>query len=351
MNIIKLPQLIDPHVHFRTPGMEHKEDWHTASQAALAGGITTVLDMPNVKPPTTTAELLTNKINLIDSSTLINYGLHFGAASDNLKEIPKVLNKVASVKVFLNHSTGSLLIEDDKILEQIFRSSSLITVHAEDEMIEKAIWLTKKCGNQLYFCHMYCKDGIDLIKKHKKSLPIFVEVTPHHLFLTNDKSDDPFYRMLPPLQTKADTESLWEAITDGTIDTIGTDHAPHTIEEKNSDTPPFGIPGIETALPLMLNAVNKDRITIKRLTELMSTNVAKIFNIPLNPETYTEVDMDMKKEVNNSELQTKCSWSPFDGWQLQGWPIKVAIDSQIVMENNIIDNNHKGKYIYGQTNS
>jgi len=187
MNIIKLPQLIDPHVHFRTPGLDHKEDWLTGSKAAVAGGITTVLDMPNTKPPTSTEKLLDEKIETLNKSTLVNYGLHFAAAVDNLEEIEKVKDKVASVKVFLNHSTGNLLIEDDKVLEKIFSASPLISVHAEDEMIEKAIWLTKKCGNKLYFCHTYKKDMLDYIKKYKDKLPIYVEVTPHHLFLTNEK--------------------------------------------------------------------------------------------------------------------------------------------------------------------
>lgn len=347
MNIIRLPQLIDPHVHFRVPGLEYKENWSTGSQAAIAGGVTTVLDMPNVKPPTTTEKLLEEKKEIINKDVLINYGLHFAAATDNLQEIEKVKNKVASTKVFLNHSTGNLLIEDDKVLEKIFSASPLICVHAEDEMIEKAIWLTEKCGNKLYFCHTYGKNMIEYIKKYKDRLPIFAEVTPHHLFLTNEKSGSPFYRMLPPLQTKNDAETLWAAIEDGTIDTIGTDHAPHTIEEKESENPPFGIPGIETSLPLMLNAVNEKKLKIEKLKQLMSENPAKIFNININPDTYTEVDMDLEKEVKNENLKTKCGWSPFNGWKLKGWPIKVVINGNIVLENNIINTKHKGEYIYG----
>jgi len=160
------------------------------------------------------------------------------------------------------------------------------------------------------------------------------------------KSDDPFYRMLPPLQTKNDTEALWQAIDDGIVDTIGTDHAPHTVKEKNSDTPPFGIPGIETSLPLMLNAVNEGKLTIDRLKQLMSENPAKIFNIETNPETYTEVDIDLEKEVKNEDLKTKCGWSPFNGWKLKGWPVKVVINGNTILENNLINTNYKGEYLY-----
>lgn len=344
MNIVRFPQLIDPHVHFRVPGLEHKEDWTTGSAAAIRGGITTVLDMPNTKPPLTTLKLLNQKIQTVGQTSLANFGFHFAAATDNLDEIPKVIKRVASIKVFLNHSTGNLQITDDKILEKIFRAAPLITVHAEDEMAEKAIWLTERCGNQLYFCHTYSQAMIDYIKKFKSKLPIFVEVTPHHLFLNRDEYTGPFYQMLPPLQNKKDNEALWQAIDEGVVDTIGTDHAPHTLEEKNSPTPPSGVPGVETSLPLMLNAVNQNKLTLKRLTELMSTNPAKIFKIKTNPDTYTEVDLDLTKEVKNSELKTKCGWSPFNGWRLTGWPIKVVINGNTVMENNLINPTFRGRY-------
>ncbi|MFA5076148.1 MAG: amidohydrolase family protein [Patescibacteria group bacterium] len=346
MRIVKLPQLIDPHVHFRTPGLEYKENWITGSQAAIKGGITTVLDMPNTKPPLTTLELLNQKIETVAQDSLVNFGFHFAAATDNLDKIPRVVDRVASVKVFLNHSTGNLQITDDKILEKIFRGAPLIAVHAEGEMIEKAIWLTKRCGNQLYFCHTYSASAIDYIKKFKNKLPIFIEVTPHHLFLNKEDHLGPFYQMLPPLQTKKDNTALWQAISDGTVDTIGTDHAPHALEEKNSANPPFGVPGVETSLPLMLNAVNQGKLALERLIELMSVNPAKIFKIKTNPKTYTEVDLDLVKEVRNADLKTKCGWSPFAGWQLTGWPIKVVINDQIIMENEIINNNYKGKYLY-----
>jgi len=346
MNIIKLPQLIDPHVHFRTPGLEYKEDWTTGSQATIAGGITTVIDMPNTVPPTTTEELLEQKKQIINQDTLINYGLNFAAAVDNLEEIPKVINKVTGVKVFLNHSTGKLLIENDKILEKIWSLFPLIVVHAEHEMVAKAVWLTEKTGNKIYFCHVPDKKSIDYLKKYKGKIDLFIEVTPHHLFLTEENVKDGLRKMLPPLKTKQDQEALWAAIEDGTVDTIGTDHAPHTIEEKQNDNPPYGVPGIETSLPLMLNAVNQKKLTLERLKELMSHNPARIFNIPLSENTYTEVDLDLKKEIKNENLKTKCGWSPFAGWQLKGWPIKVVIDGNIIMENNSINNNYKGRYIY-----
>lgn len=347
MKIIRLPQLIDPHVHFRTPGLEHKEDWETGSRAAIAGGITTVLDMPNVVPPTTIERLLEEKIALIGKKASINYGLHFGATIDNFKEIPNVLGRIASVKVYMNFTTGNLLVDDEEALKKIFSVAPLVSAHAEDEMIEKAIWLTKRSGNTLYICHVYSKEAIDLIKKHKDKLPIYVEVAPHHLFLNREEHNGPFYVMRPPLRGKLDNEALWQAIDEGVVDTIGTDHAPHLIEEKKGETVPFGIPGIETVLPLMLNAVNEGKLSIERLIDLMSVNPAKIFNIPVSEETYTEVDMDIEREVKNEDLKTKCGWSPFAGWRLRGWPVKVVINGEVVMENNKIILNNKGKNIYG----
>jgi len=345
MSIIELPQLIDPHVHFRVPGMDHKEDWQTGSKAALAGGFTTVLDMPNTKPPTTTSDLLEAKRQIVQKDAMVNYGFHFAASVDNWNEIKKVKDKIASVKVFLNYSTGNLKIEDDKILQKIFKASPIISCHAEGEMVEKAISLTKKCNNKLYLCHISTKDEIDFIKKNKTK-NIFVEVTPHHLFLKSENVKDGFWEMYPNLKSQSNVDALWQAIEEGVIDTIGSDHAPHTKKEKRQNDFPRGIPGIETSLPLMLDAVNNGMLKLERLIELMSTNPAKIFRIKTSPDCKTIVDMTLKKEVKNENLYTKCGWSPFDGWQLTGWPIKTIINSQVIFDNNSIKNNFRGEEIY-----
>ncbi len=349
MNLKKLPQLIDPHVHFRTPGLDDKEDWETGSQAAVAGGITTVLDMPNVIPHTASADLLQAKKLIINRGTIVNYGLHFAATKDNLDEIEKVKNQIASVKVFLNQSTGDLKIDDDAILSKIWQTAPLLTVHAEDEMIEKAIWLVQKTKTPTYFCHVYSKQAVDYLKKHKGKLPIFLEVTPHHLLLTEAQNKDGLLNVKPPLQQEIDQQALWQAINDGLIDTIGSDHAPHLLTDKQTDNPPYGLPGVETSLPLMLNAVKQGKLDLDKLIELVSINPAKIFNIPIREDTYTEVDLDLTKNVKNETLKTKAGWSPYNGWELTGWPIRTVINGQVVMENGKINSEVKGKEItYGK---
>ena len=348
MKIVKLPQLIDPHVHFRVPGLEHKEDWQTGSQAAASGGITSVLDMPNVIPPTATKDLLEAKKSIINQKTLVNYGLHFAATKDNPDEIEKVKNQIASVKVFLNQSTGDLKIDDDKALLKIWQSSPLLTVHAEDAMLEKAIWLIEQTGTPTYFCHVYNQEAVEYLKKYRSKLPIYLEVTPHHLLLTETKNNNGLLNVKPPLQKEADQQALWQAIEEGIIDTIGSDHAPHTLSEKKSKDAPFGLPGVETTLPLMLNAVKQGKLTLDKLIELMSINPAKIFNIPIREDTYTEVDLDLTKNVKNETLKTKVGWSPYNGWELTGWPVKTVINGNVVFNHGKINGDNKGKEIYGK---
>ncbi|RJR31640.1 dihydroorotase [Candidatus Parcubacteria bacterium] len=344
MTLFTLHCLVDPHAHFRTPGLEHKEDWKTGSKAAAAGGFAVVLDMPNTRPPLTTEDLLVEKRKTVQNDSLINYGFHFAATVDNLDEIKKVKNKVTSIKIFLNYSTGDLKIEDDKILQKIFDISPVVSCHAEGEMVEKAFYLQKKAGNKLYLCHISLKDEIDFIKRHKNK-NIFAEVAPHHLFLTQDDNKNGFFEMYPNLKTKKDLDALWQAIDEGVVDTIGSDHAPHTKEEKMKADFPRGVPGLETSLPLMLNAVNNGKITMEKLKSLMSVNPIKIFNLKIPKSCETIIDMDLEKVVKEENLYTKCGWSPFAGWKLKGWPIKTVVNGVTVYEDNKINDNFRGKEI------
>lgn len=334
-----LPGIIDPHVHFREPGLVHKEDLFTGSVAAAAGGITTFLDMPNTKPPTITAELLKQKRNLAAKS-VVNYGFHFGAAVDNLDEIMKVRNMVASTKLFMNISTGKMMIEDRNLIEDVFEVSRIVSVHAEKEKVAEAVAYAKKTKTKLYLCHISLKDEIDFLRKVKNSR-IFVEVTPHHLFLTKAdvKKLKSFAEMKPSLKTKKDQNSLWKAIDDGIVDTIGTDHAPHTKQEKKKKDYPSGVPGCETALALMLNAVNKGKISLPQVVKLMCCNPAKIFRIKNKGKIQIGydadlviVDMNKKKKVQNKNLFTKCKWSPFNGKILKGWPIVTIVGGNVVFD-------------------
>lgn len=345
---VVLPGVIDPHVHFRDPGMTHKEDFRTGSFAAASGGVTSVLDMPNTKPPTLTNDLLKEKRDIASKKSVVNYGFHFGSSLENLEEIKKA-EGVPSVKIFMNASTGNMLIEDDEILKGIMGSARLCSIHAEEENVRKAAEFAKSLKRKFYLCHVTEEKELGYVNKEN----VFLEVTPHHLFLT-EKDQDSFVKMKPPLKKESDRKALWEALRNGTIDTIGSDHAPHTIEEKEA-TEVFGVPGVETRVPLMLDAVNRGNITLKRLVETMCENPAKIFKIRNKgfieegkDGDLTIVDMKLRKKVRNDKLFTKCGWSPFEGCELQGWPVIMIVNGNVVFENGEIHDKVKGEEVeYG----
>ena len=350
-NRIVIPGLIDPHVHFREPGLTHKEDFLTGSRAAAAGGVTTVLDMPNTLPPTTTVKHLEEKRELARKS-VVNYGFHFGGVKNNLDQIKKAKN-IASVKVYMNLTTGKMLIEDEASTKEIFSSAPMIAVHAEEQMIPLAVKLTKQCGNRLYVCHVPRKEDLDFLKKNKTETT-FVEVCTPHLFLTKDAKNElgGFAEVKPPLASRQDRAALWQAIRSGEVDTIGTDHAPHTREEKSTDQPAYGLPGVETLLPLLLNAVNKNMLTLHQLVALTSRNPAAIFGIRAKgsiEEGYdadlTILDMGEKRRVKDNALFTKCGWSPYNGWELKGWPVTTIVNGNVVFNDGQIIDTFKGKEV------
>ena len=288
-----MPGVIDVHTHMREPGVTYKEDFETGSRACAKAGITTFYDMPNTIPTTTTLESLQEKKKLASEKSIVNFGMHFGGSkNDNVEEIKKVLknSEANTVKIFMNVTTGEMLIEDDEILKKVFENSKLVLVHAENEMIDKALKLNKDYGNGLYVCHIPSKEELIKVLNAKKDKdfnnekhPIYAEVTPHHLFLNEEirestKRNKMLLRMKPELRTKADNEFLWEALNNGEIDTIGTDHAPHLISEKLEKIT-FGMPGVETSLALMLNAYNEKRVKLETIQKMMGENPAKIMKI------------------------------------------------------------------------
>lgn len=353
---ILMPGLIDCHVHFREPGFPEKEDATTGSAAAAAGGVTTILDMPNTNPATFTQRLLEEKRIIYKEKCLVNYGFYIGAGSDNLEELKNATN-VAGIKVYMNITTGKLLIENDQILQNIFSiQDKLFAVHAEGETFEKAIsFFETNPTATLYLCHASLKREIEIAKQKKEEWKkVFIEVCTHHLFLTEKDRErlESYGIMKPPLAAEADQETLWQAINNGTVDTIATDHAPHTKEEKESDNPPFGVPGVETMLPLLLNAVHEKKLTLEKIQKLCCENPARIFGIENKGKIEEGFDADLvlidfekQKAVRNEELQTKCKWSPYHGWTLKGWPILTIVNGNIVFENNKINNNIKGKEV------
>lgn len=370
-NLVLLPGLIDPHVHFRTPGLEYKEDWRTAAQAAIHGGYTTVFDMPNTLPPTITQDLLLEKKSLIDSQLAevgipLRYQLFFGADKSHLNEIPKVKNEAIGIKVFMGCSTGNLVIDDDDSLEAVFALAAehdmLVAVHAEDESrlcsrklefkdsqaysdhslirdieaarlaVEKAINLTRKYGTRLYILHVSSEEEIDLIRDAKaEGLPVYAETTPHHLFLNDEAYASIQGRAVvnPPLRAAIHNEVLFEAINTGVIDTIGSDHAPHTQEEKARPygSCPSGMPGIETTLPLLLTAYHEGKLSLKRIIDLTSLRAQTIFRLPPTQD-FVLVDLDCEREVDPQQLKTKCAWSAFSGRVLKGWPAYTLLQGE-----------------------
>jgi len=375
-HLLLLPALIDPHVHFRVPGGEHKEDWRSGAKSALHGGVTTVFDMPNNQPACTTYERLMAKKQLIDlqlkeAGIPLNYRLYIGADKNCLGELPKVKNEVVGIKVFMGSSTGELLIDDDLVLEEIFKIAAyegmIVAIHGECEEIllekkrelkaslespqvhprihstlrdrsaaiqavKKALDLAEKYGTTLYILHMSTKEELGLVQKAKKQgVSVYAEACPHHLFLS--EGDYEMYgtrvQMNPPLRTIEDQVALWQGLNSGLIDTIGTDHAPHTVEEKERGygQAPSGIPGVQTLLPLLLDAVNRQRISMEKLVSLTRFNCEKIFRLQGNDD-YVVVDPGLNREVDEKKLFSKCGWSPYHGRRLQGWPQFTVLKGQ-----------------------
>ena len=341
-----LSGIIDPHTHMRDPGLTHKEDFSSGSKAAARGGVTTFLDMPNTIPNTITKESLEEKKNMMIGKSYVDYGFHFGGSkADNTEEIKQIIDKAASTKIFLNASTGNMLVEDDKILYKLFEASKIVTVHAEEKKVDKAIEIAKQTNTPLYLCHLSLESEINSLKKSKDSgMIIYGEATPHHLFLNTedvnkDEKNKMLLRMKPELREKSDNKALWNAILDGTIDTIGTDHAPHLLSEK-LDKLTFGIPSIEHSLELMFKKVKDSTIDIKLLTKIMSENAAKIFGIKNKglikegfDADFVIADLNDESIIEEKDIITKASWSPYVGFKRGGKVITTIVRGNIVYNN------------------
>ena len=362
-----MPGVIDVHTHMREPGITYKEDFATGSRACAKAGITTFYDMPNTIPTTTTLKNLLEKKKLAREKSIVNFGFHFGGSkNDNVEEIKKVLSsgEANTVKIFMNVTTGEMLIEDDEILKKVFKNSKLVLVHAENEMIDKAIELNKNCGKGLYVCHIPSENELKKVINVKKNNelntkehPIYAEVTPHHLFLNTEirestERNKMLLRMKPELREKSDNEFLWEAINRGEIDTIGTDHAPHLISEKLEKIT-FGMPGVETSLALMINAFNEGKISLEMIQKLMCENPAKILKIEkrgkLEEGFFADIIVvDTQKEwivAVDDTIESKCGWTPYENWELKGKNTLTIVNGEIVYENGKINDIHKGKEI------
>ncbi len=378
-----LPGVIDPQVHFREPGLEHKEDLSTASRACARGGVTSFLEMPNTNPLTTNQAALDDKLARAAQKSVVNYGFFIGATAENLPDLREA-NPTCGIKIFMGSAHGALLVDNEAALEPIFAEGSrLIAVHAEDQSrilarrqefagitdpaihsviqdnqaalnaTQLALKLSKKYQRRLHILHLSTAEEAELLRQDKPEW-VTAEVTPQHLLLNTDFYEKlgTLLQMNPPIRSIYDNEILWQALLDGVIDFIATDHAPHTLAEKAKGYPntPSGMPGVETSLPLMLTQAVQGRCTIAQVAHWMSTAVAKAYRIPNKGKISPGYDADLAlvnlktyKPVLREELQTKCGWSPFDGWSLTGWPIVTIVGGQIAFDHGKFNPEVRGR--------
>tara|TARA_Y100001936_G_scaffold246142_1_gene289502 strand:+ start:529 stop:1842 length:1314 start_codon:yes stop_codon:yes gene_type:complete len=382
---IVLPGVIDTQVHFREPGENDAENLESGSRAAVAGGVTSVFEMPNTNPPTSTFKEFNNKIISAKNRMFCNYAFYFGATPDNMKELASVntLKGCCGVKLFAGSSTGNLLVSQEEDIEKVISiSSKIISVHSEDENIllsrkkfikegdvtSHPVWRNEECAlestkrvvriaqkykKKIHILHVSTKQEIDFFSKKRENVTF--EITPQHLTLFAPdcyKKLKTYSQMNPPLRTKDHHDRLWDAVKNSLVSTIGSDHAPHTKEEKNKKYPlsPSGMPGVQTLLPVMLDHVNKGKLKIEQLIKLVCENPCDLFGIRNKgylKENYdadlTIVDMNKEILIKDSWIESKCGWTPFNNFKVKGFPVATIVNGEIVMENGKIISSAKGK--------
>ena len=338
---MKLPGLIDPHVHLREPGAIYKEDWDSGTCAALAGGFTTVLAMPNTQPPIIDEESLELALKSAKGKARCDYAQYIGAGHDNAIQIIDLASRVAGLKMYLDQTYGPLRL--DKMtswMEHLanWPSDVPIVAHAEGRTLAAVILLAAFYNRSIHLAHISTREEILIIRAAKeRGFLVTCEVTPHHLFLTqNDVSAIGPGRseVRPRLATKADQDALWENLD--VIDCFATDHAPHTLEEKDSDNPPPGFPGLETALPLFSTAIQEGKLSWDDLILRMYENPRRIFHLPEQSQTWIEFDTLDKWEIRASETYSRCAWTPFEGRRVQGRLRKVILRGETAFEDGSI---------------
>jgi len=337
MPTLKLPGMIDTHVHLREPGASYKEGVDFGTQAALAGGVIGILDMPNTRPATTDEKALAAKQTLYKSKSHCDFGLFLGSNGYNLEALTGLGSRVAGLKIYLDNTYGDLHIQHPDLLERIWErwpGPGPICVHAESmRSLSLALSLTSRHHQRLHVCHISRAEQIALILAAKEEgQPVTFEVTPHHLFLTSEDAErlGPFGMMKPALATPSDRDALWQHLDD--VDCIATDHAPHTRQEKLGADPPPGVPGVETALPLLLTAVDQGRLDLARLVELTYSNPLRIFPISPPADSWIEVDPDAHHQLSAAEMHSRCGWTPFEGTWVTGRILRTWVRGQIAFE-------------------
>jgi carbamoyl-phosphate synthase / aspartate carbamoyltransferase / dihydroorotase len=321
--MIRLPGLIDPHVHVREPGATYKEDWDSATAAALAGGFTTILAMPNTRPPITDPETLQQSLEAAHLKARCDYAQFLGAGPDNLTHLHALGHQTAGLKLYLDQTYGPLRLDSMVLWMDHFKSwpqGLPIVAHAEGRSMAAVILMSAIFDRPIHIAHVSLREEILLIRAAKeKGIAVTCEVTPHHLFLTKDdialigagRSE-----VRPRLAEQSDQEALWGNLN--VIDCFATDHAPHTLQEKDAENPPPGFPGLETSLPLFITAVDEGRLSMDELVLHMYTRPRQIFNIPDQVDTWVELDLGESGEIHAWGMFTRCVWTPFEGRKVKG---------------------------------
>ena len=384
-NLIVLPGCIDTQVHFREPGSTDAEDLNSGSRAAIAGGITSVFEMPNTNPPTSSKKEFYNKLKLAKNRMYCNYAFYFGATPDNHKELSELqdLEGCCGIKLFAGSSTGNLLVNKEEDIEKVFKNSSkIVSVHSEDEEIlnirkklikegdvkthpvwrneESAISSTRKIvkiaerlNKKAHILHVTTKEEVDFLSQHKGKVSF--EVTPQHLTLSAPECYEKlgtYAQMNPPIRDKTHYNRLWYGVRNNFPDIIGSDHAPHLKEnkEKNYPNSPSGMPGVQTLVPVMLNHVNDGKLSLQQFINFVCENPVKIFGIKNKgyikvgyDADFTIVDLDKKIEIKNKNIESKCKWSPFNGQIFKGTPVSTIINGEIKMKDGKILGDPSGK--------
>ena len=384
-NLLVLPGAIDTQVHFREPGATDSENLNSGSRAAIMGGITSVFEMPNTNPPTSSKKEFLKKINLASNRMFCNYAFYFGATPNNSKELRELdsLEGCCGVKLFVGSSTGNLLVKNEPDIEKVFyNSSKIVSVHSEDEeilnlrkrlikrgkVLSHPTWRNEECAisstrriiriaerlnKKAHILHVTTNEEIDFLSKHKGNITF--EITPQHLSLTSPSCYEKLgtlAQMNPPIRTKEHQDKLWYAIKHNLADIIGSDHAPHLKKNKEKQYPdsPSGMPGVQTLVPIMLDHVNRKKLTIEQFVHYVSENPAKIFNIKSKgfikkgyEADLTIIDMDKVVKIDNDQMESKCKWSPFHGVEVRGFPVITIINGEIKMKNGKIIGKPGGK--------
>ncbi len=338
--MLKLPGLIDPHVHLREPGQTHKEDWDSGTAAALAGGVTLVLAMPNTRPPIFDLASLDLALTAARTKARCDYAQYLGAGPDNAESGAALASKVAGLKMYLDQTFGELRLDNMTLWMQHFRAwpqDRPIVAHSESRSMAAVILMAALFDRPVHIAHISLREEILLVKAAKeRGLKVTCEVCPQHLFLT--KEDIPAIsnghpgrgEVRPRLASKVDVDALWANLD--VIDCFATDHAPHTLAEKDGENPPPGFPGLETILPLLLTAIGEGRLTMDDLLLRMATNPRRIFGLPEQPGTWVEVDEKAAYEIHAADMHSRCGWTPFEGRQVTGRVRKVVLRGKTVFE-------------------